>query len=282
MAPATRVAPDYYRVLGLEPTAAPEEIRKAYRRLALRWHPDRNPGKPEAEERFKELSEAYAVLIDATRRREYDRARQAGTPYASGQSREDLFRDLFRDPAASAIFEEIAREFQRMGMRVDQHFFRTTLFGGSTVVTGGIFVITPFTPALALLRVARAALRGARATPATGGAPERGALPAKAGLLGRLAGLGRWLLGIPPAATAPVRARGNDDLEMRLRLSRPEAERGVRKRVRLDRSGLHGEVLVTIPAGVQPGATLRLRGKGRAAPGRPPGDMYLTVEIDDA
>jgi curved DNA-binding protein len=69
---------------------------------------------------------------------------------------------------------------------------------------------------------------------------------------------------------------------MRLRLSRPEAERGARKRVRLDRGGLHGEVLVTIPAGVQPGATLRLLGKGRAAPGRPPGDMYLTVEIDDA
>ena len=64
---------DYYEVLELPRSASDADIRKAYRRLALRWHPDRNPGDASAEERFKELAEAYSVLIDTNRRRMYDR-----------------------------------------------------------------------------------------------------------------------------------------------------------------------------------------------------------------
>ena len=55
---------DYYAALGLGSQATEEEIRRTYRRLALEWHPDRNPGNARAEERFKEISEAYALLID--------------------------------------------------------------------------------------------------------------------------------------------------------------------------------------------------------------------------
>ncbi|MCC6877038.1 MAG: molecular chaperone DnaJ [Sandaracinaceae bacterium] len=64
---------DYYDVLGVERTASLEDIKKSFRKLALESHPDRNPGDPEAEARFKELSEAYAVLSDADKRRRYDR-----------------------------------------------------------------------------------------------------------------------------------------------------------------------------------------------------------------
>ena len=64
---------DYYATLGLGPETSEEEIRRTYRRLALEWHPDRNPGNPRAEERFKEISEAYAVLMDPVKRRAYDR-----------------------------------------------------------------------------------------------------------------------------------------------------------------------------------------------------------------
>src|SRR6266487_729350 len=97
---------DYYGLMGLDPDATEEEIRKAYRRLALQWHPDRNPDNPQAADRFKEISEAYAVLIDPAKRHTYDRARAAGATHEFRPNREDLFRDLFADRHASAIFEE--------------------------------------------------------------------------------------------------------------------------------------------------------------------------------
>lgn len=63
---------DYYSILGVTNTASDEEIKKAYRNLAFKYHPDRNAGNKSAEENFKEVSEAYAVLSDADKRREYD------------------------------------------------------------------------------------------------------------------------------------------------------------------------------------------------------------------
>ncbi|MGH7321629.1 MAG: DnaJ domain-containing protein [Candidatus Rokuibacteriota bacterium] len=280
MAPRGRSEKDYYAILGLQPGATEEEIRKAYRRLALEWHPDRNPGASEAEERFKEISEAYAVLVDPSKRRDYDRARRTGTPYASGARREDLFRDLFANPQASAIFEELAREFERMGMRVDRHYFRQTLFGGRTVVTGGVFIITPLTPVLALLRLTRAALRGARAA-APVGASQAPPLPPPRGILDRVVRVGRWLWGLSPAPAVPARAETDLDETTPLRLTRVEAERGGRRRLTLERDRARSEVVVTIPPGIRAGTRLRLRGKGRATAGTPPGDLYLAVEITD-
>src|SRR5262249_30789680 len=123
MAPRARFDKDYYRTIGLHPEATDDEIRRAYRRLALEWHPDRRPRDATAAERFKEISEAYAVLIDPARRRDYDAARRAGAPGAFRANRDDLFRDLFANARASAIFEELAREFERIGMRVDRQYF---------------------------------------------------------------------------------------------------------------------------------------------------------------
>lgn len=287
----TRARPgvDYYRTLGLHPEAAEEEIRRAYRRLALQWHPDRNPGDPQAEERFKEISEAYAVLIDPAKRREYDRARLAGVPGDFRHTREDLFRDLFADPRASAIFAELAREFERMGMRVDSHFFQQTLFGGRAVVTGGIFIITPLTPVFALFRLARAALRGAQAVRQVE-APAAPPLPRPRGILDRLAHAGRWLLGLPPGGVAEGVAVGEGTspapaaegaVTFPLRLTRAEAAQGGRKRVTLRGDGALDEVVVTIPPGIRAGTRLRLRGKGHATPGGRPGDLYLVVEVAD-
>ena len=130
VAPRARFDKDYYGTLGLGQETSEEEVRRAYRRLALQWHPDRNAGDPRAAERFKEISEAYAVLVDPAKRREYDRARQMGAASGFRHTREDLFRDLFADPRASGIFEELARELGRMGMRVDSRHFQQTLFGG--------------------------------------------------------------------------------------------------------------------------------------------------------
>jgi len=94
---------DYYEVLGVSRTAGDQEIKSAYRKLALQYHPDRNPDNPEAEERFKECSEAYAVLADAEKRARYDRFGHAGVGAAAGQGFDatvfndfqDIFGDLF-------------------------------------------------------------------------------------------------------------------------------------------------------------------------------------------
>ncbi|MCS7280310.1 MAG: DnaJ domain-containing protein [Desulfobacterota bacterium] len=91
---------DYYEILGVPRNATDEEIKKAYRRLALKYHPDRNPGDKEAEEKFKEINEAYAVLSDKEKRKHYDT--YGMTDFHKYYTEEDIFRgfnigDLFRD-----------------------------------------------------------------------------------------------------------------------------------------------------------------------------------------
>ena len=75
---------DYYQTLGVERKASADDIRKAYRKLAMKYHPDRNPGDKSAEERFKEINEAYQVLSDTEKRARYD---QVGSAYSNWQQR---------------------------------------------------------------------------------------------------------------------------------------------------------------------------------------------------
>ena len=74
---------DYYEVLGVEKTASVEEIKKAYRKKAIQYHPDKNPGDKQAEENFKEAAEAYDVLSDPQKRQRYDQFGHAGVGGAS-------------------------------------------------------------------------------------------------------------------------------------------------------------------------------------------------------
>src|SRR5438067_12380342 len=76
--------PDYYKVLGVGKGASEEEIKKAYRKLARQYHPDRNPGDKQAEERFKEISQAHDVLSDAEKRKAYDRGTGPFGGFAGG------------------------------------------------------------------------------------------------------------------------------------------------------------------------------------------------------
>ena len=125
---ATRMATkrDYYEVLGVARNAGADDIKKAYRKLAVKVHPDKNPGDPHAEEKFKELGEAYEVLMDDNKRAAYDRYGHAAFA-AGGAARGpaaggfhdpfDIFREVFgmgAEGGAGGIFDQI---FGSMGAR---------------------------------------------------------------------------------------------------------------------------------------------------------------------
>lgn len=113
---------DYYKTLGVADTASADEIKKAYRDLAKKFHPDTNPNNKSAEERFKEISEAYYVLNDAKKRREYDAFRKSGFSQAYGSG------GGFQG-AQGFNFEEILRAFK--GARTSSSGSTRVHFGGN-------------------------------------------------------------------------------------------------------------------------------------------------------
>lgn len=98
---------DYYEVLGIKKDSSAQDIKKAYRKLAMKYHPDRNKGDKDAEEKFKKLSEAYAVLSDSEKRKEYDTFGASG--FQQRYSQEDIFRGF--------DLGDILKEFGLGGMK---------------------------------------------------------------------------------------------------------------------------------------------------------------------
>ena len=110
------MAKDYYRILGVARNASDTDIKKAYRKLAMQYHPDRNPGKEKwANEKFKAINEAYGVLGDPQKRGQYD---QFGTVGNIG--------DVFGSPFTATTFEEMMKDFGGAGLRFD---FLDDIFG---------------------------------------------------------------------------------------------------------------------------------------------------------
>jgi len=276
---------DYYQTLGIEPGASPDQIKKAYRQLALQCHPDRNPGDQAAEERFKEISEAYGVLIDASKRSLYEssfrRAQATGQPWDFAYSQEEIFRDIFTNANASEIFRELNREFSRMGFRFDERFLDSLFFGGRGAFFGRIFFEGPdgftyrsfgnqpgsfqfgedfISPDFDLQAMPRKLTWKERAF---------------SWFWRKFFGFLFWL--IQPSGSKSA-GEGNLDLTLPLPLKRQEAATATMKEVSVRRQGKIETLLVKIPAGVQEGTTLRLQGKGENRGGKV-GDLYLKVQL---
>jgi len=106
---------DYYNVLGVNKNASDEEIKRAYRKLAMKYHPDKNPNRKEAEERFKEINEAYAVLSDKEKRKQYDTFGAEG--FRQRFTQEDIFRGFDFDEILSSLFGGRGKRESRFGGR---------------------------------------------------------------------------------------------------------------------------------------------------------------------
>ena len=281
MGTRTKEFKDYYRILNVTEDAQDAEIKKSYRKLALENHPDRHPDDPESENRFKEITEAYGVLIDPAKRREYDRFRRA---YQSGRatgsehfdySQRDIFESIFRDGFSREMFEELNREFSRSGVRSGNPFFAAVLFGGALGGLGRILGMIPgpigkigyglkIAQMLGSSVMAYNRMRKSQ-NPGTGEKGENGsgkAAPSIQDLFVKAAGLNDPL-----------------DLNFSITVSAAEALAGSRKKVSYKAGSEAEQLVVRIPPQFADGGKLRIRDKGYKR-GDKRGDLILTVKVE--
>lgn len=239
---------DYYQTLGVPRTASPEEIKKAYRRLAKQFHPDVNTGNKSAEERFKEVAEAYSTLSDPAKRREYDLLGQ-GFPGGSG----------FRWPPGGAA--------AGAGQNGPEGDIRWTWSTGNPRGTGESFEVPGF-EGLGdlfgeLFQMGGVGRRGP-STPG-GGAAARGRRTRSRGMGGDAEG----------AYEIPTMGA---DVATTLEIDFLEAIRGCRREVTMTRNGRAERIAVKIPPGVDTSARVRVAGKGSRGL-RTTGDLYLDIRV---
>jgi DnaJ-class molecular chaperone len=295
---------DYYNVLGVSPGASTEEIKKAYRKLALDTHPDRNPDDPRAEERFKRISEAYGVLMDPQKRTQYDEYQRFGfqqrpgsraTQPGFGYSQEEIFRDFFNSRHAQEVFTEMQREFQRMGFRFDDTFLNRVFFGDKTIFFQGIFWNSSGSAKTFRFGNMGQSQSVGNTKPTDkdvhpietkpkGLLQESATLLAKAGkkigsyLLKKVLGANNTPKSIPGMKPA---AQQTPDITYELVISPKESLTGTIVEVELPHWGDGKRVSVRIPPGVRSGTRLRLKEMGYAVSSSPAhrGDLYLQLKV---
>ncbi|MEW5722558.1 MAG: DnaJ domain-containing protein [Thermodesulfobacteriota bacterium] len=280
---------DYYHILGVDKSATADELKKAYRRLAVQCHPDHNPGDKTAEDKFKAISEAYAVLADPAKRLEYDRAWAAGPAPGGGPEPEftftqEDFQDVFARVFNSQAFRDLARDLERSGLRFDEKFFRHVFSGGRGFFFGGVFFSTgPFGtrvrrgvgPDYRTTFSERATAQARAARAGVESPPER---PGWLTRLGRgTKALARTFLGL--GTGTPALAADAGDINFSLAVTPREAGEGAEVQVVYDRDGQRQRVSVKVPPGTRPGARLRLKNMGHRKPDGRTGDLYLHVRI---
>ncbi len=248
---------DYYEILGLDRSATQDAIKRAFRRLARRYHPDFNPDDPESEARFKEMAEAYAVLGDPGQRAQYDQYGQARPgPVMAGDIWEELagFGDLFEAFFGTARGGRRARPRRGSDLRYD---VQITL----EEVAGGIQKL-----------ITAERLQTCASCGGTGSKSQSGRQPcARCRGTGQTQHTTATPFGRLSTATTCETCRGQGTV-----VTDPCPECGGQGR----RVG-QGKMTVTIPSGVEDGVSLRLEGEGEAGEtGAPSGDLYVFVHVE--
>lgn len=270
---------DYYETLGVSRSATPEEITKAYRKLASQFHPDRNPGDTEAETKFKEVSAAYEVLSNKEKRQQYDTFGHAGPAGGGGfpggfhgqgmsqEAAEELFRNIFGGGAGGKAggFEFDFGDMFGAGRRQrTRSRSRESAYAGSQPVESEVNV--PFDTAAV----------GGHVTINVGGRtidvkiPEGFEDGKKLRVPASATGSADVLLKVK-VGNHPFFKRDGNDVQLEVPISIPEAILGCSVEV----PTIHGDRLtVKIPPGTSSGSKIRLRGKGIKG-----ADQYLVVKI---
>lgn len=248
---------DFYDILGLKEDAGHKQVRDAYRKLALQHHPDRNQNNPEAAERMKAINEAYAVLSDPEKRREYDALKKTYGSAAYGQFRQTHSdQDIFRGSDIQQIFEELSRAF---GYRSFEDIFRESYGAG--------YRTFEFRQPGAFGRVFVGGLGGGR-----GAGQTAGKTAPLVGFLGKLIRYGlkkKWGIELPEKG---------GDLKDVIVLSPDQARLGGKLPYKNQKTGR--ELSVTIPPNTRAGQQLRLKGMGEpGSGGGEAGELYLTVNV---
>ncbi len=271
---------DYYQILGVKKGATPEEVKKAYRKLAVKYHPDKNPGNKEAEERFKEINEAYAVLSDPQKKAQYDQFGSAG--FHQRFSQEDIFRGF-----------DVGDLFKDAGFGTDDIFSR--IFGGGFHQRGGfgfgggrakgedfsMELKVSFPEAFAGSEKRVAFMRDGKREELSVKVPAGVDTGARLRVHGKGgAGIG----GGPPGdlylditvASDPHFAREGDDIIVERQVRFTEAALGTT----LDVPTMEGTKRIKVPAGIQPGTKIRLKGFGFPRMGKAGrGDLFVRIGV---
>ena len=279
---------DYYKILGVERSASADDVRKAYRKLAMQYHPDRNPGNKQAEEKFKEINEAYQVLSDTQKRARYD---QLGSAYSNWQQRGgspgdfDWGQWFSGQPGAGGTPGGVHVEYGDLndlfGQDVFSDFFRS-IFGGM----GGAQTSTRprSRPAYQqpLSITLEEAYHGTTRALQSDGRHLEVRIPAgvKTGSKVRVAGAGPEGLDlylIVEVTDHPRFEREGDDLRTSASIDVFTATLGGEAEVET----LDGKVTLKIPAGTQPEQVFRLAGRGmpRLKGAKTKGDLFVRVKV---
>jgi curved DNA-binding protein len=271
---------DYYKDLGVERSASADEIKRAYRKQAMQYHPDRNPGNKGAEERFKEINEAYQVLSDPQKRARYD---QLGQSYSSWQQNGTPGDFNWSDWSSRSSGATPADFDDLFGEGVFSDFFRT-IFGGMGVgqtrrtrARGVQGVQQPVSISLreAYTGTARQLQIGSRRVEVKLPAGARTGTKVRVPAAGP-DGAGDVYL-VLEVAGDPVFQREGNDLQTQINVDVFKAMLGGEVEVKT----MSGKVLLTIPPGTQPEQVFRLAGRGmpQMRHAEIKGDLYVRVKV---